>query len=393
MWQVLVINKYELDGRTLAVPVLWDRNTLLVDPITSLYLFHLVVKLGRSLNTVTNYATTLSILLNEIERDPNIDGWQAMTERNMWAFLEYKLHQQRELTGSTIDQYSDRLKQFYEWAFDNGWLVERPQFSWTLSNETMLKIAKDKGVRKSNDPFSLYSQYISEDEFLTMLRYKPCKKQFEIERDDLILKLGYYSGFRAGETLDEYNISVKRIHSAIKSATDNEASGFWLDIIGKGINGGKVRTIYVPEHITKQLQRFIDGTWKRTVPTGSDLLICKRSGDKLLNREHASKLFTKTVKNLIANGELDQINGFITNKNRHYHSLRHSYATNLAEYCRKNGLSQQLVQDRLGHSNPDITKIYVHFNAILHKDTKTADELSSQLPIHLKNFVKESLNG
>lgn len=393
MWQVLVINKYELDGRTVAVPVLWDRNNLLVEPITSLYLFHLVVKLGRSLNTVTNYATTLSILLNEIERDPNIDGWQAMTERNMWAFLEYKLHQERELSGSTIDQYSDRLKQFYEWAFDNGWLVARPQFSWTLSNETMLKIAKDKGVRKSNDPFSLYSQYISEDEFLTMLRYKPCKKQFEIERDDLILKLGYYSGFRAGETLDEYNISVKRINSAIKSATDNEASGFWLDIIGKGKNGGKVRTIYVPEHITKQIQRFIDGTWKRTVPSGSDLLICKRSGDKLLNREHASKLFTKTVKNLIANGELDQINGFITNKNRHYHSLRHSYATNLAEYCRKNGLSQQLVQDRLGHSDPDITKIYVHFNAILHKDTKTADELSSQLPIHLKNFVKESLDG
>jgi len=377
----------ETDGMLLTTPVLIDKETLKIEPIASLFLLAMRKReKGNSLKTAEAHASTICLLINEVVRDPDIGDWRNMTDSLMYRFFEHKLFRERRIGGATLEAYRTRLKALYRWSFKNGWLKDNPKISFRLCPEAERSVMRAKGSQKSIDPFGLHSQYIPHEEFKTLLSYKTRVGSFECERDDIILKLGYYSGFRAAETVSPDNISIKKIKNAIAKAEKEEQQGFWMTIIGKGKHGGKSRIIYVPEHLKQQILRFITGTRKRTVGTESGLLICKKSGDTLKNESHASKIFNKAKLALLASAPQTEASYWVENPQRRFHSLRHSYATNLAFICTEKGWPMQIVMDRMGHTSLETSNIYLHFAALYFNLEQDGFNLDN-MPTHIKKMM------
>jgi site-specific recombinase XerD len=377
--------------------VLFDRKLLFVEPVTSLYLTALVRgEKGRdavSLATAEAHAFTLCQLINEIDKDPFIEHWKDITDEQMNVYLEIVLLQNKGVSPNTVHQYIERLKSFFGWCVDNSWFPRERGFSWQLSPGVMRDIKRHKSQARSLDPFNLPKKYIEEHDFVALQGYKVAGSEFEQERDGLILDLGYYSGFRAAETTDPDNLSIKKILAAIESTEKLGKAGIEINIIGKGANGGKTRETYIPEQIKNKILRFIRGSHLRATKGNTNILICKRDGTPIRTRSHASKVFNKAKKNLIKSGNKQHHKRWTLSDRKVFHCLRHSYATNLASWCYDNDKTYQLVQDRLGHSDFSTTKIYIHFSALLRGDTKTANEYIEQMPAHLRDIIRRDFDA
>lgn len=294
--------------------------------------------------------------------------------------MRYYLEEDRAkvLKSSSLKQTISQLKTFFDWVYLNGWLDNKFQYSWKLSHEKSRQLNLYQAQQNSTDPFNLFEQYISSMEFDFFLGFVPRKRTFERERDSIILKLAYYSGLRRAEIVDPHNISLKRIKAAIKSSEDQGIDGFYLDIIGKGKSGGKVRKIYVPPRLRKEIEAFIRGPLKRRCPL-ADLLICKVIQSKTfpLNKNHATALFNDTLNNLLSIGDVGRTREWRTHeKQRRFHSLRHSFATNYASVLRDNSEPIKRLQERMGHTHESTTHIYIHFEALMAKDFRRADQYS-----------------
>lgn len=396
LFRVRVLEDVEVGGMRLSVPVLFDRKKLFVEPVTSLYLTSLVRgERGRdavALTTAEAHASTLCQLINEVEKDPFIEHWKDLTDEQMNIYLEIVLLQNKGVSANTVLQYIERLKSFFDWCVENSWFPRERGFSWQLSPGVMRDIKRHKSQAGSLDPFDLPKKYIDEQDFIDLQGYKEAGSEFEQERDGLILDLGYYSGFRAAETIDPDNLSIKKILAAIELSEKQGKAGIEINIIGKGSKGGKTREIYIPEPIKNKILRFIRGAHHRATKGSTDLLICKRDGGPIKTRSHASKVFNKAKKNLIKSGKKQHLKRWSLSDDKVFHCLRHSYATNLASWCYDNDKAYQLVQDRLGHSEFSTTKIYIHFSALLRGDTKTANEYIEQAPPHLRDIIRSDFN-
>lgn len=147
-------------------------------------------------------------------------------------------------------------------------------------------------------------------------------------RNRLIIKIILYTGIRVSEAI---NINIKDII---------EKDGYLtIKIVGKG---NKHRTVLLKlAHIKNDLKMWLDA---RTCH--SDALFCTKSGSRLLQ-----SYVSRCVENILRScGIKKEKNGA--------HMLRHSFATLL--YNKSQDLI--LVQEALGHSSLDTSKIYTHFD-------------------------------
>lgn len=350
--------------------VIADDHSHQIDPASSAYLLHLSKDKGKSYKTVQNYGSTICILLNYLKKDPEIQTWDKLTDKQLRAYFEVVLPSQRGNSLSTINQTMTRIKKFYDYLYEYGWLANPPHFSWMVSENLRNELILEQAVKDSFDPYNLPAQYIPEQEFKTLLSYIHLQNQYKADRLDIILSLGYYSGFRRNETVRHENLKLPAINKAIKDANDKGKEGFHLVIIGKG---QKTRTIYVPEILKQKIVRFINGP-RANIP--GENLICNPDGS-CLNEQYATENFEATRANLIRNNGKHKTHWL--NPHRNYHSLRHSYATNLAEYCKQTNTHTRILNDRLGHSDEATTWLYVHFNALLHQDNDTAKQAKEYL--------------
>ncbi|MGP9635148.1 tyrosine-type recombinase/integrase [Halomonas sp. AOP43-A1-21] len=329
---------------------------------------------GVSLRTLHSYATTLVHFLNTVYASPTVRAWDRITPSQMKHYLEND--RAVKLKSSSLEGCISRLKKFFEWCYENGWLEETFKYSWKLSHERMYELKQHQAQLASTDPFSLFSQYISPAEFKYFLSFNPRKRSFERERDEIILKLAYLSGFRSAETVNPVNITLTRIKKAVINAESRGFKGFYLDIIGKGRDGGKVRTVYIPSELKGQIISFMRGTLKRKCPK-ADLLICKvnKSKSAPLETHHATSLFGETLRKLLAQGAIGDSSAWRAHeKDRRFHSLRHSYATNFATEIRLGNGAEKVLQERMGHSHITTTHIYLHFEAVLAGDQLEANK-------------------
>lgn len=354
--------------------VIANKNSHLIMPAACAYLFSLTKDSGLRINSIKSYASTLVFFLNTIGRDPKIDGFEKVTDKQMRAYLELVLCDQRKVKAYTINQYIRRLKSFYDFCWTHGWIQDKPMFSWQLSDKTMLKMKMAEAHKDSLDPYNLSEQYIPKSEFMELLAYNPRKGFFENERDDIVFKLGYYSGLRASEVVSTSNLTISKIKKAVELSKKTDRQGFHITIIGKGSGAGKTREIYVPEPLKVQILRFIDGARKNTP---GKLLICKTDGEPLHQRL-ASDTFSDAVQLLISSNA-ESSESWRRNKVRSYHSLRHTYATNFAQWLKVNGQPRRLLSERLGHSDDSTTLTYIHFNALIHNDVDEQNEVAAEI--------------
>jgi len=350
-------------GNFKEVYVCFNQETLELEVPVTAYLAHLTINEGLSKHTPKNYGSTIKRLLNEIDRDPLIESWKSISDKEMRAYIENYADHLSKISkgdwGGTLGQHVDRISMFYEWAYQNGWLENPPAFTFLINEEIQLQVNMARGKRDSLDPFGIPAKYIPKAEFKDLLSYKSGSSSFVIERNDIVLKLGYYSGLRAAECTSPDNFTIEKIQKAIKAANAKNETGFELSIVGKGRNGGKPRVIYVPEHLRRQIENFINGSYKRVANKG--LLICNLDGSRLSD-SHASRTFQDTVKELLKSGK-SKYHEFWSNSNKTFHCLRHSYATNFAKKCLNDGMDLIIVKERLGHESISTTYVYVHFIA------------------------------
>ncbi|MDX4059215.1 tyrosine-type recombinase/integrase [Aliarcobacter skirrowii] len=147
-------------------------------------------------------------------------------------------------------------------------------------------------------------------------------------RNRLIIKIIIHTGVRVSEVL---NLKIKDIF--------NENDVYMLQIRGKG---NKPRVVMIKKHIIEyDLKNWLD-----TRISDTDLLVCNQKGDRL-TQAYVSRI----VENIL-------ISAGIRKEKNGAHMLRHSFATLL--YQKHHDLI--LVQEALGHSDINTSRIYTHFD-------------------------------
>ncbi len=147
-------------------------------------------------------------------------------------------------------------------------------------------------------------------------------------RNRLIIKIIIYTGVRVSEVL---NLKIKDIF--------NENDVYMLQIRGKG---NKPRVVMIKKHIIEyDLKNWLD-----TRISDTDLLVCNQKGARL-TQAYVSRI----VENIL-------ISAGIRKEKNGAHMLRHSFATLL--YQKHHDLI--LVQEALGHSDINTSRIYTHFD-------------------------------
>ena len=114
-------------------------------------------------------------------------------------------------------------------------------------------------------------------------------------------------------------------------------------IFGKG---NKERTGYLNEDTYNALKKYMD-IRKNIVPKN------KRDVDKLFLSNKRMKINVSTIRRFIKNAYIE---ADINNDTYSVHTLRHTCATLLF----KAGTDIKTIQEILGHSTVDVTKIYTH---------------------------------
>lgn len=147
-------------------------------------------------------------------------------------------------------------------------------------------------------------------------------------RNRLILKIIIYTGIRVSEIL---NLKLKDMFK--------EDNVYVLQIKGKG---NKPRIVMIKSSIIEDELK----NWLNIRVCNSDLLVCNKSGNRL-TQAYVSRI----VENIL-------ISAGIRKEKNGAHMLRHSFATLL--YQKHHDLI--LVQEALGHSDINTSRIYTHFD-------------------------------
>jgi site-specific recombinase XerD len=306
-------------------------------PVT-MYLLGLALK-GKSINTLKNYSYKLQTFFSILDDSEMI--WSEVDEEIMTRYLNAYLVQELRLSEKSLIVHVASLQGFYEWVYGVGMTDKRKDFSYTILDRGVYR-----SVQKSHkDVTKAYnSQYIDRKKFKSLLVNIKTNVGYLLARNELILMFAYDMGLRRAEIVDFNNLKV----SDFKRIDEDEL--LKIPIIGKG---KKLRYVPVPERLRVKISNFISMYQNKF---NSVNLICTQKGE-ILEPNQVWRVFTE-AKVRCQDAFFDT---------RVFHSLRHSYATNLAAWCYEHGLDPFVIlPEYMGHSDKKTTIGYVAFEAMLH---------------------------
>lgn len=332
------------------------------------FLIHMA-QIGRRKNTIRASANDLAGFF-EVLRSHEQD-WRQLTDRDMSGYLYAYLRVAKACTKNSIERNVSTLRSFYAHAWETGFLENPPTFTYTYVSGA----EKIQGYGKRKIDFDLFNNYIETSIFEHLLSNVKAKSPFEKERDETALYLGYHLGLRNEEVTDSRNLRTDVLTQLIADAEKTGNLTVTVPIYGKG---NKLRKIDVPPKAFLRIKAFLEGR-RSEVPVGP--LICKRNGGALYNG-HATNLFKDA--RIAATMNIDSVLAELHEKNPHlhfvtkgsfenlsFHSLRHTYATNLVDFCYKHGYDPwQYVPEQMGHEDKATTREYVLFDGKLHRREK-----------------------
>jgi site-specific recombinase XerD len=367
--------QFHRGAQRIETTVIANRKTDSLQVAASAYLLSKSLS-GAKIKTVEKYASLILSLIEEIEFDPELNSFDDLTDTDMSNYLELVLMKDRGNSGSTINQHKIVLSEFFQFLYDQGFAELGDRFTYHLSSYAELKLAKAKGRQNSHDPYRLSERFIPENQFHLLLSFDKSKNSYIKERNEIVLRLGYEAGLRAHEVTTFENLAVGEIEAAISRAKHHKRNEVELNVFGKGKNAGKVRTIVIEPFLRRKIESFIS----RYRQNLGNHLICKKDGGELAD-DFATTLFRKTKYSLIKHGESPDADRWEANAMWTFHALRHSYATNLGLQIEtgEKPLGRTYLMDRLGHSNPKTTLIYLHFAAKLLGNMDKVDEYEAEM--------------
>lgn len=307
---------------------------------------------GLSPATLDANAQDLTSFLNVVLTSSGNIDWKNISDEQMTAYIQKYLFEKKGLAEKSITRHIDTLKSYYEWAYRIQ-LIDRPKmFSWGYDSG----IARDTNI-------DIGSKFIPKEDFDELQASLNTSNSYIIERDELILSFGYFTGTRAAEVVDPRNLNIVMLRRKINEASQQNRITIDVKIFGKG---EKPRTIVIPPELFEALKKFVFG---RRGEIGDGPLFCDMSGMPL-NRQHASTVFRNaksTCSDLIKNRL----------KDKSYHCLRHTFATNLVTYCYETNRDPWLlVPERMGHTDRSTTLQYIAWEAYINNRIDLVKSLS-----------------
>ena len=215
----------------------------------------------------------------------------------------------KKLSNRSINRKIATLKAFFKFLIKREFLVKNPT---------------NKIPSLKTD--SLLPKFIKEKDMKFFFENIQLKKNFEGQRDLLIIELLYGTGMRVSELI---NLKTKDLHLE-KSE---------IKVLGKR---GKERIIPLNNQSLKQTKNYIS-VKKNNIHYENEFLISTKKGKKAY-----PMLISRVVKK--------HISKLIDSENYNPHLLRHTFATHILN----RGADLNAVKDLLGHSSLAATQIYTH---------------------------------
>ena len=314
-------------------------------------------------STIQNYISALHLFLESLQEysagqdnnqtTPSANQLNLVDQRFVSVYLNEYLP---PMFGSfkTLNQHRASIQSFFDWLSQFGL---SDGLTATLRNDVRVVLGNSKKDKSS------VVQYISREHRQELLRN--CKT----ERDRLILRTGFELGLRTSENLGLV-IEKQRIQGILKPGlgqlfeqlrnnSTTPAFEYWLN--GRYCKGGRSRPLQIPRRLLTAMSTYFDGERKRMTK------ILGKSSDHLFI--NYSRIAKAEISNQFATDLFRSLRSNVENLDRSlsYHDLRHTFGTELYASLvgpEGHGRSEQraltIVQDRLGHSDPRSTLIYVH---------------------------------
>jgi len=250
-----------------------------------------------SLEKINNYS------LNTIKSYKNDISQYLNEENNLGEFSNFlKICSKKNYSKSTINRKITSVRSFLIWSAENNYF-ERNLIKSVASLKTDKKL-----------PNVLTANYINE-----LLNSLPVSNNKEI-RDKAILEIMYSSGLRVSEVS---NLKIQDIRS-------NKS----IKVLGKG---SKERILPITERAFECINNYI--------MVSREIFTNEKSGQFLFLGIRGGKLSDREIRRIVKL----RVGTFP-------HSIRHTFATHLLD----GGADLRIVQELLGHNDPNTTQIYTH---------------------------------
>jgi site-specific recombinase XerD len=344
--------------------------------LPSVFLLHKAV-ISPSFDTVRTYMNTMKSFYKEVTNKTNLTNYniEEMTEQEMSGYLVGILKRERMLKCSTIELHISVLKEFFKYISDVGLIANDPSFSFVYKEDETEQTYL-QGIKTD-----MHEAYFDKETFKKcLLANVKTKSLFLQKRNELVLELGYFAGFRAAEIIHPDNLNIKKLKKSLPKSEFFIPKAIHMTIYGKG---NKFREVPFPPNLIKSIYEFIWGEASHLI---SGNIICRENGIPLEDSSFASKLFRKCGGNHCLNTELSDDDVSLWN-NRSYHKLRKCFATNGVTNCRDNGDDPWIYLPQwLGHSDIATSFKYIYFEALLNTRQGVLHKLSLEKTKYGKKF-------
>lgn len=346
--------------------------------LPSAFLLHTAVT-SPSFETVRTYMNTMKSFYSEIVSKTNLSNYniENLSDAEMSGYLIGILKRERELKSSTIEQHISILREFFKYIFNAGLTSKEANFSYAYQE------AETEQTYLQGITTDMHEAYFDEKEFNEcLLTNVIATSSFILKRNELILKLGYFAGFRSAEVIHPNNLNIKKLKKLLPKSDSFLPSSIHITVYGKG---SIFREVPFPPSLIQSIYDFI---WGEASHLTSGNIICRENGVPLKDKSFASKLFRKCADKHSLIDELSDIEISLWS-NRSYHKLRKCFATNEVTNCYDNGDDPWIyVPQWLGHSSKRTSFIYIYFEALLNKRQKLLHKLSLESTKYGKKFKK-----
>ncbi|MNJ22684.1 site-specific tyrosine recombinase XerC [compost metagenome] len=330
-------------------------------PFGTAYLLHIATS-TKKLKTAQATAEDLKPFFQTLKNHDQ--EWDKLSSDDISGYLNKRLSE--GLSEASLDRTISSLKGLYRFGWEAGYLSAPKCFSYNYKSPH-IPLTNSRSKKRPD----LHIKYINSHHFNLIASSVIGKTPFIRERNELALHLGYRCGLRAEEVTDRRNLDTAYLSKIIKSAEANGKLTATINIIGKR---DKLRKVDIPPAATQKIKNFMENH-RNEIPPGP--LICSTDGKPLVSK-FASTTFRLAKEacswsaNEITNKLLsEQIGIHLLSKsswsNLSFHCLRHTYATNLVDFCYKHGIDPwTYLPQQMGHSDTNTTKDYIIFDALIY---------------------------
>lgn len=351
----------------------------------SMFLFNLALS-GLSKNTIRSYASDLTTFFSILAGDAGVANnigrdYREITDAQMTTYIDWYLLKEKCLSAITVERHKTTISKFYKFAFNHGLIPKRMTFSFAADSSQETSTPLQTITKK------LHQTYITKEQFdKIMLPYVNTSNPFLRERNELALCLGYYAGFRTEELVIKGNLAIDKLKELLPQRRGRSPEAITLSVKGKN---KKTRDIPINVELTDRIYKFLYGRAK-AVKTS---LICNLKGEALRDAGYGTNLFTKTVNNYLAKNTLSERDVLVW-KGRHYHTLRHCFATNSVGFCIEKGLDPRIfVPQWMGHNEPSTTDLYIFYDAVWNNRVDALKKLDLSSSKFGSNYKKRYKKG